>query len=60
MKVYLSVAHDLILVQVPFTNPAGDLGGIDEEIRPGETWEGHTFQQLHDLGDGEHELTPRD
>ena len=50
---------EVISVRKRLTSPGGQVGHIADIIRPGESFEGHSYEDLLRLGDGEHELSPR-
>ena len=57
MKVYLSMEDDRILLNARAEGPAGTIGDMMRDLRPGDHWGAWKYDDLRALGDGEHDLT---
>lgn len=56
MIVYIELESDQLILRLP--SPANFPGQIDVQIpvKQGETWNGYTYEQLRELGSGEHKI----
>lgn len=57
MKVFLSSGGDVFLVRAR-AEGGGALGDLVVEVRPGDSFLGHTYDDLAALGEGAHDLEP--
>lgn len=56
MTVFLTVYSERVEIRLP-SNPAkGVSADAVETVEEGETWNGYTYEQLQELGSGEHKI----
>lgn len=57
--VFLYVDKDEVEVMARMVSDDGLVGDLREVVKPGETFWGWTYQELRDLGTGEHDIEER-
>ena len=57
MKIYLCVEDDRILLNARAEGPAGTIGDMMRDLRPGDHWGTWKYDDLLALGAGEHDMT---
>ncbi len=58
-SLFLPPGHDVVVVSARAEAPDGTVGQINNEVRPGQSIMGWSYQELRALGTGWHELGPK-
>lgn len=56
MKMFVSVFEDRVLLAARVTGPGGIVGDVLQEVRPGGSYQGWSFEELRLLVNGQHEI----
>jgi hypothetical protein len=60
VRIFLQRHPHFLAVRGRAEGPGGLTGDLHLQLRPGETFLGWTYAQLAELGDGGHDLEPKD